>query len=141
MQQVANEEYYRAQEKLVYKFISDKLVFAYDNTKRLCLNSANILIPHIPNMHIKTVLAFLNSTMYQYLYATLFSEIKILKGNLMELPFPTLTKEQDIEITQIVDKILEGDNMQIPVLNGIIFQLFNLANNQIQYIEQGLWKN
>lgn len=141
MQQVANEEYYRAQEKLVYKFISDKLVFAYDNTKRLCLNSANILIPHIPNMHIKTVLAFLNSTMYQYLYATLFSEIKILKGNLMELPFPTLTKEQDIEITQIVDKILEGDNMQIPVLNGIIFQFFNLANNQIQYIEQGLWKN
>lgn len=33
LQQVAREEIYRAPEKLVYKFISNRLVFAYDNSK------------------------------------------------------------------------------------------------------------
>ena len=68
LQQTAKEEYYRAKEKLVYKFISKKLVFAYDNTGSLFLNSANILIPSIPNMSIKTVMAFLNTPLYQFLY-------------------------------------------------------------------------
>ena len=44
-QQVAPEEKYRVKEKLIYKFISKNLIFAYDNRKRLTLNSANILIP------------------------------------------------------------------------------------------------
>ena len=56
-QQVAKDEIYRADEKLVYKFISKNLVFAYDNSKSLFLNSANILIPRIPGMSIKTVVA------------------------------------------------------------------------------------
>ena len=54
-QQVAKDEFYRAKEKLVYKFISNKLVFAYDNQQSLTLNSANILIPLIPNYSIKVV--------------------------------------------------------------------------------------
>lgn len=95
LQQVAKDEYYRAKEKLVYKFISNKLVFAYDDSGSLFLNSANILIPNIPNMSVKTVLAFLNSELYQYMYIVLFSEIKVLKGNLIELPFPQISSEMD----------------------------------------------
>lgn len=136
MQQVAKEEYYRASEKLVYKFISNKLIFAYDNSQTLCLNSANILIPTIPNMSIKAVLAFLNSSLYQYLYYVLFSEIKILKGNLMELPFPSLTESQNLEITAIVDKILLGENNLINELNEFIYDLFEINNIQRRYIEQ-----
>ncbi|MGX2973319.1 Eco57I restriction-modification methylase domain-containing protein, partial [Helicobacter sp. T3_23-1059] len=67
-QQVAKDEMYRASEKLVYKFISNKLIFAYDNSGALFLNSANILIPRIPNMSIKTALGFLNSELFAYLH-------------------------------------------------------------------------
>ena len=76
LQQVARDEIYRAPEKLVYKFISKKLVFAYDNTASLFLNSANILIPNIPNMCVKTVMAFLNSKLFQFMYMKLFGEVK-----------------------------------------------------------------
>lgn len=119
-QQVAKDEVYRAEEKLVYKFISDKLVFAYDNTRSLFLNSANILIPNIPGMSVKTVLAFLNSDLYGFLYKSLFGEIKILKGNLMELPFPEITEKEDELLQSLVNKVLAGDRSQIVEINKIV---------------------
>lgn len=137
-QQVAKEEFYRAKEKLVYKFISNKLVFAYDNTQSLFLNSANILIPKIPSMSIKTVLAFLNSELYQYLYCILFSEIKILKGNLSELPFPNILESQDQLISSYVQKILEGDNSFIPIVDDTIYELFGITPTQKKYIKEYL---
>ena len=44
-QQCAKDEFYRAKEKLVYKFVSGHLCFTYDDRQRLFLNSANILRP------------------------------------------------------------------------------------------------
>ncbi len=137
-QQVAKEEYYRATEKLVYKFISNKLVFAYDDTKSLFLNSANILIPNIPNMSIKTVLAFLNSDMLQYLYSVLFSEIKILKGNLCELPFPQITKKQDFELSSNVQKVIDGNNQYVESIQDEIFSIYGITNEQKKYIKEKL---
>lgn len=136
LQQVAKEEYYRAKEKLVYKFISNKLVFAYDDTASLFLNSANILIPQIPNMSIKTVLGFLNSELYQYLYCTLFSEIKVLKGNLIELPFANITQTQDKLISAYVQNILDGNDDYIIKLQSTIYKLFDISDLQIKYIRE-----
>lgn len=136
LQQVAKEEYYRAKEKLAYKFISNKLVFAYDNTASLFLNSANILIPKIPNMSIKTVLGFLNSELYQYLYFTLFSEIKVLKGNLIELPFIDITQEQDNLISTYVQNILDGKDEYTLKVQEEIFKLFEIDDLQIKYIRE-----
>ena len=123
-QQVAKDEIYRADEKLVYKFISKNLVFAYDNSKSLFLNSANILIPRIPGMSIKTVLAFLNSELFKFLYKSLFGEIKILKGNLLELPFPAISPETDKKLTELVNQVLKGNIEAIKeideVINGLL---------------------
>ena len=124
-QQVAKDEIYRADEKLVYKFISKNLVFAYDDSKSLFLNSANILIPKIPGMSIKTVLAFLNSELFKYLYKSLFGEIKILKGNLMELPFPEITPEIDKKLTKLVDEVLRGNQSAIKEIDVVINKLFS----------------
>lgn len=137
-QQVAKEEYYRATEKLVYKFISNKLVFAYDNSQSLFLNSANILIPKIPNMSIKTVMAFLNSEVFQYLYSVLFSEIKILKGNLVELPFPIITKKQDLLLSEYVEQILNGNAKYIEILHNEIYDIFHIRENQKKHIREKL---
>ena len=136
LQQVAKEEYYRAKEKLVYKFISNRLVFAYDDTASLFLNSANILIPQIPNMSIKTVLGFLNSQLYQCLYCKLFSEIKVLKGNLIELPFANITQEQDKLISTYVQSILDGKDDYIVKVQEEIYKLFEIDDLQIKYIQE-----
>lgn len=133
-QQVAKDEYYRATEKLVYKFISNKLVFAYDDSRSLFLNSANILIPNIPNMSIKTVMGFLNSELYQYLYSTLFSEIKILKGNLIELPFPEINNAQNDIITDYVQHIIAGEQNYIDRLQDVIYSVFDISEEQKEYI-------
>lgn len=139
LQQVAREDIYNAREKLVYKFISDTLCFAYDNTGVLLLNSANILIPHIPNMSIKTVLAFLNSDIFRFLYRTKFDDMKILKGNLCTLPFPEISHETDVHVTRCVDAIIGGDAKMHQYLQGIIYDIFNLSNEHKQHIRMKLY--
>ncbi len=117
-QQVAPENIYRAKEKLVYKFISKKLIFAYDNKQRLFLNSANILIPKLENYTIKDVMTFLNSTLFQYIYTKKFNELKVLKGNLTELPFPVFDKKKYKKLS-----------------DNTIFRIFNLTDDEIKYIK------
>lgn len=136
LQQVAKEEIYRAPEKLVYKFISNRLVFAYDDSKSLFLNSANILIPNIPSMTTKTVMAFLNSSLYQYIYLKLFGEVKILKGNLIELPFPKITIEENKKLTSLVDEVLYGNTSVQKAIDEYIFLIFNLTDEQIMHVRR-----
>ena len=134
LQQVAKEEIYRAPEKLVYKFISNKLVFAYDNSASLFLNSANILIPNIPSMSSKSVMAFLNSSLFQFMYIKLFGEVKILKGNLIELPFPELSTTDNAKITSLVDELLGGNSAKREEIENYIFSFYGLTNEQITHV-------
>lgn len=136
LQQVAKDEFYRAKEKLVYKFISKKLVFAYDGTGSLFLNSANILIPKIEGMSVKTVLAFLNSVCFQYLYIKLFGEVKILKGNLMELPFPEISHADDVFLTELVDKILCGDYQAQTDIDDWFMKYYLLTQSEIEHVRR-----
>ena len=134
-QQAAKDEIYRAPEKLIYKFICDKLIFAYDNAGRLFLNSANILIPNIPGMSIKTVLAFLNSPLYQFLYLRLFGEVKILKGNLIELPFPAIDSDTDQLIYNLVDLYLASKDYNfIRRIQDYIYYIFSVTDEEKLYI-------
>lgn len=135
LQQVAKDEYYRAPEKLVYKFISNKLVFAYDSNRSLFLNSANILIPNIPNMNIKTAMAYLNSELFSYYYKKLFGEIKILKGNLAEIPFPKITESENVTIMRMVDEII-NNNMTDEKLQQEIYKTYGLSENDIRFIKE-----
>lgn len=136
LQQVAKEETYRAPEKLVYKFISNKLVFAYDDSASLFLNSANILIPDIPSMSAKTVMAFLNSSLFQFMYISLFGEVKILKGNLIELPFPEISEHENKQLSSLVDEVLNGDSTKQEVIESYIFSIYGLTQEQIQYVRR-----
>lgn len=104
-QQCAREEFFRAPEKLIYRFIAKYPIVAYDDKQCLCLNSANILIPQLDTISIKSVAALLNSTLYHYYYSLKYSDIKVLKGNLQDLPFPKLTKEQDESLSALVTDI------------------------------------
>ncbi|MCL4758035.1 MAG: N-6 DNA methylase [Rhodocyclaceae bacterium] len=124
-QQVASEKYYRASEKLLYKFISKKLVFAYDDKQCLSLNSANILIPAIADMDMKVVLAFLNSNVFQYIFTKKFSTHKVLRGDLEKLPFPRLSRSTHDAIEHLVDVAIASRRAP-EELQEIIFGAFNL---------------
>ena len=137
-QQVAKDEFYRAKEKLVYKFISNKLVFAYDNQQSLTLNSANILIPLIPNYSIKVVVALLNSSLFQFIFLKKFSTHKILKSDLEQLPFPILSDNIHTEIERLSSNIIIGDTDLIDKVNNIVFKIFNLESCEINHIKTNL---
>ncbi|NOR45324.1 MAG: N-6 DNA methylase, partial [Candidatus Delongbacteria bacterium] len=55
LQQVPKYPIY-AKKKLVYKFISNRLVFAYDNSEVITLNSANVMIPHMENYPLRVIM-------------------------------------------------------------------------------------
>lgn len=135
-QQCAKEEYFRAPEKLIYRFIAKYPVVAYDNQQCLCLNSANILIPELDGISIKSVAALLNSSLYHYYYSIKFSDIKVLKGNLQELPFPKLTKHQDDSLSNLVSSIQTSDFSvkQQQELDEVVYALFNITNTEQQQI-------
>lgn len=86
-QQVAPIEMYKAKEKLIYRFISSKLVFYYDNQQRFILNSANLLIPS-NNLGItpKQLADLFNSKIMNWLFTKLFNTHKVLRGDLEILP-------------------------------------------------------
>ncbi len=135
-QQCAKDEFYRAKEKLVYKFVSSHLCFTYDDRQRLFLNSANILIPEVDGMSAKTVLAFLNSALFNFLYTKRFNDLKILKGNLSTLPFPKITAEQDKALTALVDRALSGDTDAPAEIDSFIFALYELSIEEINLITE-----
>lgn len=108
-QQTAPEWKYRAVEKLIYKFISSRLAFAYDDKKTLTLNSANILIPQFDNYPTKQVLAFLNSSLFQYLFQKKFDTIKALRGDLEKLPFPLVDISISHQIIQKTDMLISSE--------------------------------
>lgn len=141
LQQCAKDEYYRCPEKLVYKFISKSLCFAYDNSLSLFLNSANILIPCIQGMSIKTVLAFLNSELFSYYYSKKFSDIKILKGNLMTLPFPKVSYQQDADISGLVNRVLEGESHLSDTINDYIYSLYGFSPSIVKKIKTDIYGN
>ena len=108
LQQVAPVEYYRAPEKLVYRFIGNKLVFAYDDRQLLTLNSCNILIPHIGGLDIKYIMAVLNSDIVQFFYEKEFGSVKVLRSHLEQIPIPQADDEKQQEITELVELLLQG---------------------------------
>ena len=132
-QQVAAEEKYRIKEKLIYKFISKNLVFAYDSQKRLTLNSANILIPDIPDYPLKVVAALFNSSLYQFIFQKKFSSIKVLRSHIEEMPLPLWNKMTFFRIIQLVDQIISnGDHLK--KLDDYILSKFTFSQKEKKYI-------
>lgn len=109
-QQVAPVEFYRAKEKLFYKFISTKLIFAYDNNQKLSLNSCNILIPTFENLNIKYIMAVLNSSVAQFIFQKQFNSIKVLRSHIESIPIPVCENNLQQQIIEYVDKVCETED-------------------------------
>lgn len=133
-QQVAPIERYRAKEKLIYKFISKNLVFAYDDKQRLTLNSANIVIPRIQNYSVKVIAALLNSSLYQFIFQKKFSSIKVLRSHIEQMPLPIWESKIFNEIEKMVDGIIKN-SAEFESLDNYIFNKYSLSPKEINYIK------
>jgi len=106
-QQSAPEHKYRAREKLIYRFISNKVILAYDNRGFLTLNSANIMIPRADHYPIKAVLALFNSSLYQFIFQKKFSSIKVLRSHLEQFPLPLWNNADMGCLISLVDGVID----------------------------------
>jgi hypothetical protein len=139
-QQCASESYYRAFEKLLYKFIGGKFVFAYDDNQTLCLNSCNIIIPHVKNLSMRYIQAILNSKIAQFYFDKTFNSLKILRSHIEQIPIPVIPKDKQDEIVERVSVIenafangIEYSDLEI-ALNKTIAQLYNLSDKDYEIV-------
>lgn len=85
--QVAPLHLYQAPEKVVYRFISNRLVCCCDDQQRFFLNSANMFVlrPSFPLNH-RQVADLLNSRLVNWIFKSLYNTRKVLRADLETLP-------------------------------------------------------
>ncbi|MCL1913575.1 MAG: N-6 DNA methylase [Eubacteriaceae bacterium] len=137
-QQKAPDSLYRAKPKLAYKFISGKLVFAIDEAGSLFLNSANLLVPQLGDMHINVALAFLNSDVFNFINKVRFRQVKVLKSNLMRLPFPYIGEQEELMLNSLAEKAISGDESAHNDIQGLVYEIFQVKRSYISHIRNAL---
>lgn len=142
-QQVAPIEMYRAPEKLLYRFISSQLVFAYDDKQTLSLNSCNVVIPKLERLHIKYILAILNSRIAQFIYKMDFHSVKVLRSHIENIPIPDVDADTQNIIIQTVEPLVNGlppaeAQITYEQLDQLIFKLFNLTSKEQDIIKHAV---
>lgn len=142
-QQSAPIEFYRAPEKLLYRFISNRLIFAYDDRQTLSLNSCNIVIPRIPGIKMKYVLAILNSTVAQFIYKYEFSSIKVLRSHIESIPIPMADEATQKDVISLTDKLISGLDPKdaeetYAKLDLLISKTFGLNTKEIKIIKNAV---
>jgi hypothetical protein len=75
-------------------------------------------------MHIKVVLAFLNSTVFQFLFEKKFSTHKVLRSDLEELPFPIVSMKDQAKIISLVDRAINGQAVR-EMIDKMILSFFD----------------
>ena len=143
-QQAAPLELYRASEKLIYRFINRQLVFAYDDSQRLTLNSCNVVIPHIPGLDMRYILAVFNSRVAQYIYEKRFNAVKVLKSHIESMPVPVADDETQRHIISMVEDLMAAgkDHLQrhrlYDEIDDIVRKLYSVTDEEYEFIKRSL---
>jgi SAM-dependent methyltransferase len=138
-QQSAPEHKYRTAEKLIYRFISNRLIFAYDNHGLLTLNSANIMIPRREHYPIKAVLALFNSSLYQFIFQKKFSSIKVLRSHLEQLPLPLWSGSEIESLISLADGVLDR-RVALEEVDRFVMNAFGLTDGEQMYVLRSISK-
>ncbi len=138
-QQAAPASVYRTPEKLLYRFISSRPVFAYDNAGRISLNSCNLLIPRMPGMRTKYILAVLNSSAVWFFWRCSFRSVKMLRSHLESIPIPFAPDPVQLQICELTDRLAaETDPAAFAALDArldaLIFDRFGLNAEERQVV-------
>ena len=129
-QQCAPERFYRAGEKLFYRFIADEPVIAYDDSRLISLNSANIIIPHAKGYSARYIMAILNSSVMSFYYRNRFRNMKVLRSALMQLPIPVCSEEIQKKLEKLTKK---HDPYEI---DKIVASLYDISDEELLKIRE-----
>lgn len=135
LQQTAPEKYYRAR-KILYRFISDRIICCISENGELPLNSANIFIPK-NDYPFETIVILFNSSLYSFLYKKKFDSLKILKSHIIQLPLPLLSPEQHAIFKKMYDKIIysknkiDDYNAAVQKADDEVFRIFGVNQNDL----------
>jgi predicted RNA methylase len=135
LQQVAPLNCYLANPKLVYRFISDRFIFAIDRQQRLTLNSANVLIPFMEGYSLEALCGIFNSDLARIYFQKKYSSLKVLKQHLENFPLPSCTgKSQLIKKVSKLVLQLETQNPQLDHLTSqideAVYELYGIPKRR-----------
>ena len=133
-QQVAPVEMYR-RKKIVYRFISDKIICALDECS-LFLNSANIIVCEDYPMEI--LVCLFNSPIYSFIFQKKFKSKKVLKQHFQEFPLPVLDNNFRASFIEMYADILNGKADQI-LIDKKICEYFKISQEQYDYIRESVY--
>ena len=160
-QQAAPLELYRAPEKLIYRFINRQLVFAYDDRQRLTLNSCSVVIPHIPGLDMRYIMAILNSRVAQYIYEKRYNAVKVLRSHIENIPVPVtdeetqrriISKAEELMAEELITESSVNSEMQTyktgkdhlqryrlyEEIDDIVRKLYSVTDEEYEFIKQSL---
>lgn len=140
LQQVPKNSISVKRERLLYKFISKKLCFSYDDSDVKLLNSVNAVVPKIEGLSMKTIVGFLNSDLFNFVYIKRFDDIKVLRHNLCLMKFPKLDNETNLDIENSINRILCGNKEEHELLQNKIYKIYGISNLQKNNINNFLKK-
>lgn len=134
-QQTARTEIYRSEEKILYKFISDEAVFAYDNMGILPLNSANVLIPHIKGLSAKYILCVLNSSAARFFFQKTFCSVKMLKSHIESLPIPIPDEQSAVKLEVLAEVLVNEESPAAEKMaDEIVCGLYGLSKEEMEML-------
>ncbi|HSV96092.1 MAG TPA: TaqI-like C-terminal specificity domain-containing protein [Spirochaetota bacterium] len=143
LQQVAPRQLYLTPNKLLYKFIGRRLVFALDTEGRYSLNNVNAFIPGDKMLEPECLLALLNSRLMQYYYEKNFFTVKVLRGNLERLPLRTADGGTRRKIRSLVRRVMEspdsGAGMRSrETIEDIVFSIYGIGDAEAARISEAV---
>ncbi len=139
-QQTAPLSFYRAPQKLLYRFICSQLVFAYDDRQTLSLNSCNVVIPQIDGLQMKYILAVLNSRIAQFYFKKSFQSMKVLRSHIEQIPIPAVGEDRQQEIIHLAERLIAPpDDTSIEkdyeVLDNKVANIFGLSHEEYAVVK------
>jgi len=135
--QVAKLEKYR-QKKIVFRFISNKIICAIDTHNRLLLNNANLFIPQI-DYPFESIVCLLNSKVYTYIVQKKYHSISLLDWHISSLPIPIITDEKHKIFYDIHENLSLNENKnEMDKLNEFVYKIFELNQDEINIIEKNI---
>ena len=144
-----DERIFLLKEKLISKFVGDRLCFTIDNNQHYALNSTCVTELLSTDLEIKFLLGLLNSKLLNYYFSNVFTDYRdsfplIKSGNIESLPIVIPEKGKRKIVIDLVDKILEykkqgADTAKLEAeIDYHVYDFYGLTENEIKIIEESV---
>ena len=130
-------------------------------SQRLTLNSCNVVIPHIPGLDMRYIMAILNSRVAQYIYEKRYNAVKVLRSHIENIPVPVadeetqrriISKAEELMAEELITESSVNSEMQTyktgkdhlqryrlyEEIDDIVRKLYSVTDEEYEFIKQSL---